>query len=278
MSSIYGYVNSVSRKLNASHSSGSHETFAVLMNWPNRSRPVSAYFKTTAVDEQRQLILNEVLANRVALLRNLPVAETCPCACRKEFLRARGASAVIAGDDRDLIISGIASLDANPHHLRQRIFPPRLTEELVKWKYCAEVAVFDELLLNVDRTAQNLVRVAPHEFVIIDHDRVFGGTGWTIDSLRSKLERPTNANHLADLIIGAQDQIGVRRMFRIAHEYADDFRIPSTLADSLARESRTDRGVILQLISFINRRAKKLPQILSTYLRHQQLELRQIDD
>lgn len=279
MSGIYGYVNTVARKLRAGLSSGACETFAVIANWPNRARPVPAYFKVSTPDVQQKLILNELLANRIAVLRNLPVPEACPCACRKEFLRDKGAGNCLTGRDDSPFIAGIATLDANPHHVKQGVFPgPKLEHELLKWRHCAELSVFDELLWNVDRTYQNLLRIGSGDYVIIDHDRVLGGANWTPESLVEMMKQPSNANQLADLIVRSQDQVTLYRMLKIAEEYAKKFQIPEALANTLAIQARIDHALARLIIDLLNHRIKNLPALLASYVRKQQLELLHQDE
>ena len=280
MLNTYGFVNTVVRKLKAGSSSGTCETFRVVMDWPNRSRPVPAFLKLTDPPMQQKLMVNELLGNRIAKLRNLPVADTCPCACREEFLRVKGATKCIIGRDDSPFISGIASLDANPHQLKQYIFHgPKFADELLKWRHCAEVAVYDELMCNGDRTSHNLLRTGPHEFLLIDHDQVLGGTGWTRESLAITLRKPASSNHLADLIINeSQDEVTCRRIMKISQEYAENFVIPRNLSKQLAAECRIPADTTDFIIDLLNQRMKLLPEIMSVYIRKNQLALRQQGD
>lgn len=279
MLKTYGYVNSVARKLRAGSSAGTCETFSVFMNWPNRARPVPAFLKLIDPTLQQKLIVNELLGNRVALLRRLPVADTCPCACKEDFLRAKGAHRCIVGRDGSPFVRGVASLDANPHHPKQYIFNrERFADELLRWRHASEVAVFDELMCNGDRTHDNLLRIGQHEFLLIDHDQVLGGTGWTRESLPITLGKPTGSNHLADHIIQSQDEIACRRMMKISEEYAKNFVIPRELSKTLAIECRVPADLVEFTIELLNQRMKLLPEIIVGYMRMNQLDLRQRDD
>jgi hypothetical protein len=275
---IYGFVNVVTRKLRAGFSSGACETFAVIMKWPNRERPVPAFFKTVELGIHQKLMVNEILANKIAHLRNLPIVDTCPCACRREFLLSNGASGCLIGRESTPFVSGIASLDPNPHHVKQRLFPgPKLNDELLRWRHCQEVAVFDELICNPDRTIFNLLRIGPGEFLIIDHDQALGGTDWTPELLISRLTKPLNANHLADLIISSQDQVGTYRLMKIAEEYVK-FQLPRSLADTLAIECQIEHDLAALIVDLLNQRMKMLPGFLQKYVTQRQLELRQFDE
>lgn len=280
MLKTYGYVNTIIRKLRAGSSSGACETFSVVMDWPNRSRPVPAFLKLIDPTMQQKLIVNELLGNRIAMLRNLPVADTCPCACKEEYLRAKGAQKCIVGRDDSPFISGVASLDANPHQPKQYIFlnPEKYANEILRWRYVAEAAVFDELMCNRDRTRDNLLRTGPREFLLIDHDQVLGGTEWTRESLPIILSKATGSNHLADLIIQFQDEIACRRMMKVSQEYANNFIIPREHSKMLARECRIPIDLIEFIIDLLNQRMKLLPEIIAGYMRMNQLDLRQRDD
>lgn len=276
---MYGLVNVITRKLRDGYSSGACETFAVIMKWPNRERPVPAYFKMADLGIHQKLMVNELLANKIARLRGLPVVDTCPCACRREFLLSNGATKCLIGRESTQFVAGIASLDPNPHHVKQRLFPgPKLNNEILKWRHCQEVAVFDELICNSDRTIDNLLRNGPNEFLIIDHDQALGGTDWTPESLVSRLTKPLNANCLADLIISSQDQVGTHRMLKISEDYAQKFRLPRSLVDALAIECRIEHDLARLVVDLLNQRMKMLPGFFQGYVLQQQLQLRQSDE
>jgi hypothetical protein len=251
------------------------------MSWPNRTRPVPAHFKAPNVSVEKQLILHELLGSRVGQLLKLPVAETCPTKCQPTLLASSGAKICLANRPEASLVVGVASLDVNPHQIRQVIFPgPRVCDDLLHWRHCAEIAVFDELMCNGDRNLTNFARVAQHEFYVFDHDEILGGVGWTLGSLRQRLLRavPVGKNLVADLIARSQNQVCEHKVMKVAANYAEQFRVPEAMSSILAAESGVEEDVISELIRMLNVRVKCLPDLVSTHIRHVQLQIRQMGE
>jgi hypothetical protein len=259
-----GYVQSVTRKLTYDSSGGSGETFAVLARLPGQARASPAYFKVSPEGVRPTFVANELLANKVALLRGLPVPETTVCVCRLDQLVCKGATLRLNGSNDPEYIRGVASLDNVPHHLKQRHSDPN---ELMLWPYISESAVFDELMLNVDRTRDNLLRLGPRNYLLIDHEKILGGPDWTIESLGARIRMASRQNHIADFIVSNHNDITIRKMINIASEYAKDFQIPGQIAFEVSEMTGLTRSILIQVIELLNARAKLLPSLISHYLR-----------
>jgi hypothetical protein len=153
----------------------------------------------------------------------------------------------------------------------------RVANELRGWPFLADAAVFDELVINVDRTQHNLYRTGPGSYILIDHAESLGGQDWTLPKVEQLLFKPSPCNHLAAFVAEDTDARTQNAMIASAVEYSKHMHIteqalgvPYTTFDKLCG---LERGTGERVVELLNQRAKLLPELVFRHVRRTQLGL-----
>lgn len=270
-----GIITNIERKLTPGKSSGRRDTFVATAYRPNIENQIPVYFKLFDKLDTDRGIFNEIVGFHVARLCGLPVSrDTFVSICDRT--KIKGPARCLQGRDAsETHIRGVASIDSNPHKIKQLFDDFSVYEtELLNWKQLAQVAVYDELMLNTDRTAYNLVRTNKNEYVIIDYEHVFGGAGWNIELLEAQLTQPLNQNHLASLVTSGSNEFVSRRMMSVANEYISRIKLTKDILDfeyDLESFCHLDKGTMEHIFYLLNKRIKMLPELIHYHIQHGQL-------
>lgn len=239
------------------------------------SREIPVYFKVFNKQDTDKGLFNEILGFHLARFCGLPVPRnTFISICKRKNII--GPAKCLQGrDPAEEYICGISSVDSNVHKITQ-IYEDnkRFENELINWPKIAQVAVFDELVFNVDRTANNLIRVAKNDFILIDHEHVLGGTGWEYSKLDSLLTQPSPNNHLASLIATIDNEFITKKMLSIAQDHICKVNLTKDVIDlSLNLESfcHLDKGTIGYIFELLNKRKKRLPELIYHHIQSEQM-------
>ncbi len=253
--------------------------FRALARLPEYEDYVPVYFKVFDPKFQRKAFFNEILGHRAAQLVGLPTpADVKVCACRRDLVPSPSRALDVRSADDSPYLAGLASVDANPRGLIQIVgqgFSPRLRAELQAWPHLAEVAVLDELLLNVDRNYKNLHRVAAGDFVLIDHEKILGGVEWQLKTFREQITATSSANHIAGFIAEDTSAETQNYMMQVGINYArrlefneQSLGIECAQLDSLCH---LKPGTTSEIIDLLDTRRSKLPELLFHHLKMAQL-------
>jgi hypothetical protein len=255
------------------------EVFRALARLPWASNHVPVIFKIFDVRYQATAIFNELIGFHIAAFLGLPIPRDvrfCPARANAII----GPSRCLSGRDRDSEwIRGVAAVDETPWGVVQiwnRQHSQLVAAELRAWRYLAQTAVFDELIMNVDRNLYNFYRRRPHDFVLIDHAEAFGGQGWTLSQVRDRLRKPST-NYAAIFIAESTELSTQNEMMREASRFAREIRISEkslglTYA-ALDNFSQVPRGTSEEIVAFLNARMPLLPELLFHHLKASQLLL-----
>lgn len=137
----------------------------------------------------------------------------------------------------------------------------------MNWPHIARAAVFDELMGNDDRHVENLIRCGPHDYTLIDNERIVFGEPWFNLNLADLCGRNCDANVLADTISEGADVVMRRRMMDVAQRLVMDtmFATPD-IAQNLEQKCCAPPGTTERLIEMLNRRRTLLPSLLQWHL------------
>jgi hypothetical protein len=123
---------------------------------------------------------------------------------------------------------------------------------LLSWSQLARAAVFDHLVANDDRSADNVLIDTKGKLWLIDHARAVGGGG---QSLFSNLAFPVFQNYLLTLIAGLP----------AAHRFAMRRELLAACADAAAAVARVPyerllvpESIGVQIASYLSQRAFRL--------------------
>lgn len=105
------------------------------------------------------------------------------------------------------------AIEGPPLRLLHSIREPEMQRRLRKWRQLPDVLAFDELVVNQDRTDDNLIVVRNGEFAIVDHGEIAGGM--RLDGFDIGL---SGRNALADELFGAQIPRNVKSAMMLAAE------------------------------------------------------------
>lgn len=267
-----GYVQSILKKLREGKSSGVQSTYRALVRKGNKAH-LPAYYKVFDAQEYELANFNELLGYEIAKHNGLPVPpDTFICACKPSMLISPSSDVAERFKDTQYI-SGIASIDSNPHHFTQLNYSnPKFANDLLNWRHIAKAAVFDELVVNIDRNNGNLIRVREHEYVLIDHHQILEGGQWNIDKLPEILQAPSMKNDLASFIAASTDEVLKRRMIKIANE---GINIP-VISDMpclqhYERLCGWDIGAVERILELLEVRVMRLPEFIHFHLSTGQL-------
>jgi len=170
----------------------------------------------------------------------------------------------MAPDPSSRFVLGVASLDGTPKNIKQTISTSDAAwADLMNWPNVARLAVFDELMANDDRHLNNLIRRGPHDYLVIDNERILFGEHWFNRDLKPLQRRRCDANVLADTISETTDQDIRQRMMRIAQHFVMTtlLTVPE-IADNLERLCGAPPGTTARLIEMLNDRRTFLPTLM----------------
>jgi hypothetical protein len=112
-----------------------------------------------------------------------------------------------------------------------------------------------------------LIRCGPHDYLLIDNERIVFGEPWFKLDLMDLCNRNCDANVLADTIAEGTDEVMRRRMMDIAQRLVmDTILVVPDIAQKLEHRCGAPPGVTEQLIEMLNRRRTLLPSLLQWHL------------
>ena len=161
-------------------------------------------------------------------------------------------------------VLGVASVDGALKEVKQNLSTSEMVvADVMSWPDIARVAVFDELLGNVDRHYENLVRRGPRDYIPIDNERIVFGEPFFSTGLASLKERRCDPNILANTITEGTDQLMRQRMLHIARHYVmTTLLVPPPAFEMLEQRCLAPTGITNRLIEALNERRAKLPALM----------------
>jgi hypothetical protein len=273
---IVSIIGKHRRRPSSLTSSRGSEVYRALAALPRVKQYLPVYYKIFPQHLQSTAIFNELFCYRLFAALDMPVADdVCMMPCRKNQII--GPSRCLENRDPNSDwMAGIASVDLNPRRVAQLPVPTELMlAELLAWPALTKAAVLDELLLNVDRNCGNMHRLGKNRFVLIDHEKAFGGPAWNLEKLRLRLKSPSTHNDLANFIAECGDQDLSTHMLSAADHYATTLQITEILIrigfDELDRTCGLQAGTTEEIVRLLNVRCKKLPEFIFHHIRQGQL-------
>ncbi len=235
---------------------------------PGGRERAPAYIKVFPPSTRHQGVFNEVIAHHLALQCELPSPTTFPCACPVSLL-LKSTREAMAPEGRYPFVLGVASFDGASKGTKQSILEsPAQLADLLNWPHAARLAVFDELLGNDDRHLGNLVRCGPHDYVLIDNERILFGEPWFERDMSPLRTRPCDGNALAETIAEGTDEIMTQRMMSIAQYFVTQtLLVVPEVATRLEQVCLARAGVTERLIDFLNDRRTVLRSLMHHHQR-----------
>jgi len=260
--STYGQINVISERVIGTSSEGHCFTYRGIATHPITNQVVEVYFKIFDPVTESKGMYNELFAYYAGLNFNLPVAETFICGCRVSQLPGPLPS-WIQQLDREAFCSGIASVNAKPISIRQlRSTPDLFVSDLLSCKNLPSLVAFDEVIMNRDRTIQNLIRTNCNQYALIDHEQIFGSPSWDVESLKNKADEVVG-NGLATLIFESTDELLKARTKKIANDFKDINKLTVyDIPEELENLCNLPKGTTKFLVQFVNERINILPRLL----------------
>lgn len=263
MNKVYGEVISVRRRITASSSAGSGVALDALVALPDEtSNPVVAVIKLFSAEDGSKGLFNELAAYSVYRKLRAPVAYVLPVVCDVRLLKEYLTDAELKG--RSGYTLCVASVRVREAVRRTTDLPSGLLNgELVSWRDIDVAAVADELLLNADRTPQNLLRVGGKTFVLIDHERIMLGPHWTSAEIQNRRSKPSPGNHLARLLLGSSNDVGKKRLFGRCAEVESNFELsPGDFRPEIEELTRVPSGTLDALIECVSVRSGMVGELI----------------
>jgi hypothetical protein len=264
---IFGVAEELTLPFRARNDQGPNDVYQGHVTLPNGQRRTKAFVKMFSPVQRNQLVYNEVVAHLLAVQCGLPSPLTFPCAVRRSMLRNVSLS-LMAPDPACQFVMGVASIDGNAKSLLQRVRSSEAVwADLMNWPHIARAAVFDELMGNDDRHVENLIRCGPHDYTLIDNERIVFGEPWFKLNLTDLRCRNCDANVLADTIAEGTDEVMRRRMMDTAQRLVMDtiLAVPD-IAQHLEQRCGAPPGTTERLIEMLNHRRTLLPSLLQRHL------------
>jgi hypothetical protein len=226
---------------------------------PGGQRREQVFVKIFPTQFRRQLVFNEVIAYHMAVQLELPSLATFPCACR---------ASLVGEQTESKYVLGVATVDGKPKRFKQ-VGSASLVkwEDVMNWPYVAHVAVFDELLGNVDRHIENLIRYGERDYFPIDHERIFFAEERIDGDLDDLCSRRCEPNALAGTIAEATDQVMRQRMLHVAQRYVMEHMLFAPgISHSLESLCGLPNGTTDKLVDMLNKRRVILPTLMQWHL------------
>ena len=265
--SICGYAEQLTLKLRTSSDKNPNDVYVGTVVLPGSRERAHAYVKIFPPADRLQLVYNEVIAHHLALQCDLPSPLTFPCACPVALLRS-GSRAVMVPHTGDAFVLGVASFDGAVKDARQTLIgSDAKAADILNWPHVARLAVFDELLGNDDRHLENLVRRGPHDYILIDNERILFGQQWFGADLEKFRAKSCDANILADTIGETTDEVMRQRMISIAQYFVSGtLLIVPEISDRLERLCSAPADTTERLIAMLNARRTLLRTLMHYHL------------
>jgi hypothetical protein len=264
----YGFAETLNPWFRSLDSKSSNDIYVGTVVLPGGQIRRRAFVKIFPPDLRGQLVYNEVIAHHLAIQCTLPSPFTFPCACNKTLLRSSTRN-VMAPDSVSTFVLGVASLDGSEKSIKQGggSFATKWAD-VMNWPHVAHVAVFDELMGNDDRHIANLIRLAAHEYALIDNERILFGESWFRRDIAEFISRRCDANVLADTIAEGSDALMRQRMISLAQRYVMStlLTVPD-VAENLEQLCRAPTGITVRLIEILNQRRTLLPSLMQWHMR-----------
>ena len=270
--SVCGYAEQLTVRLRTPSDKNPNDIYSGFVVLPGGRERAPAWVKIFPPDVRLQAVYNEVIAHHIAVQCELPSPMTFPCACSVSQLR-KGTRSFMVPDDRYPFVLGVASFDGTGKDVMQRIVPTEAVEaDIMNWQYVARAAVFDELMANDDRHLGNLVRRGPHDYVLIDNERMLFGEQWFGQELAPYRTRPCDANILADTIGSGTDEVARQRMMTVAQNFViQTLLVVPDIALRLEQLCRAPVDTTMKLLEMLNGRRTLLRTLIHYHLRKGEL-------
>ena len=264
---IFGVAEQLTPFLRARNELNLNEIYVGQVILPSQDRRARAFVKVFPPEARNQLVYNEVVGHSLALQCGLPSPLTFPCACPVALLRQASRLVMAAGSVSPYVL-GVASVDGNLKALRQSgSSSAAVWADIMNWPPVARVAVFDELMGNDDRHLENLIRCGPHEYTIIDNERILFGEPWFTLDLNQLRTRRCDANVLADTIAEGTDEVMRQRMIHIAQRLVMETTLTvPTVATSIEHMCGAQSGTTARLVEMLNLRRSLLPTLMQWHM------------
>lgn len=165
-------------------------------------------------------------------------------------------------------VLGVASLEESSKKIRQIGGNSEAKwADLMNWPLISTVAVFDELLGNDDRHIANLIRRGPHDYVLIDNERILFGEPWFNQDLAKFETRRCDANVIADTIAEGTDEMMRQRMLAVAQRFVmqNQLTLPKN-SDQIEVICEAPTGITGGLIAMLNKRRQHLQFLMQWHL------------
>jgi|ERR1700733_2371628 hypothetical protein len=266
--SVCGYAEQLSVRLRTPSDNNPNDVYSGIVVLPGLQERVRAYVKIFPPAVRMHSVYNEVMAHHIALQCELPSPMTFPCACRVSMLR-NGTRSFMVPDDRFPYVLGVASFDGSAKDVTQSVVPSEAVEaDVMNWQYAARTAVFDELMANDDRHLGNLVRRGPHDYVLIDNERIVFGEQWFGHDLQPFRSRPCDSNILADTIASGTDELARQRLLMIAQNFVmQTILVVPDVALRLEQLCKAPANTSVKLLEMLNGRRTLLRSLMHYHLR-----------
>ena len=264
---ICGVAEQLSPWIRAPDSKRENDVYASMVVLPGEQKRRSAFVKVFPPHIRAQRVYNEVIAHHLAIQCALPSPFTFTCACHVSLLR-RGTLDRMCPDRTSQFVLGVASIEGNNTAIRQGggDFAAKWAD-LMNWPHIANVAVFDELLANDDRHIPNLIRCGPHEYSLIDNERILFGEQWFDRDLDGLVIRRCDANVIADTIAEGSDEIMRRRMLILAQGYVMQISLKApAIHPGLESICNAPADTTKRLIEMLNQRRLHLQSLMQWHM------------
>jgi len=266
--SVCGYAEQLTIKQRTPSDKNPNDVYLGTVVLPGGQERVTAYVKIFPPATRMQLVFNEVIAHHLALQCDLPSPTTFPCACPTSLLRD-GPRALLVPDAHKRFVLGVASFDGTFKEAKQASSASAAkVADVMNWPHVARVAVFDELMGNDDRHLDNLVRRGPHDYALIDHERILFGEPWFGRDLSELRARHCDANILADTIAEGTDEVAQQRMMAIAQHFViETLLVVPDVAARLEQLCLAPADTTQRLIVMLNERRTLLRMLMHYHFR-----------
>jgi hypothetical protein len=266
--SVCGRAETLNPTLRRPSNNSPNDVYRGTVVLPGGRERAPAYVKVFPPSTRHQSVYNEVIAHHLALQCMLPSPTTFPCACPASLL-LKGNREMMSPGGRFPFVLGVASFDGAHKGTKQSMLEsPAQIADLLNWPHAARLAVFDELLGNDDRHLGNLVRCGPHDYLLIDNERILFGEPWFKSDLTPMQTRHCDANALASTIAESTDEVTTQRMMSIAqHFVSQTLLVVPEIATHLEQVTMAPIGITTHLIDLLNNRRNRLRGLMHHHLR-----------
>lgn len=265
--SICGRAEQLTPRIRSADSNSRNDVYVGQVVLPGGGGRCRAYVKVFPPEVRALGVYNEVIAHVFAQQCSLPSPFTFPCACDISLLRQSNVKQFQL-DSTSQYILGVASVEHDHIPIRQTGSDcAALWADVMNWSHVANLAVFDELLGNDDRHIGNLLRCAPHDYLLIDNEGILFGEDWFHSDLTNFPSRRCDSNIIADSIAEGTDDVARMRMVTMAQRYVMQVQLQQPpIHARLEQLCRAPAGITMQLVHTLNTRRQHLPQLMQWHV------------